>query len=104
MDVASGVAAVAECAATLGLEAAVTVCLSPDRPDESWTDDDAIAQRVLAAADAAERHRYLIVWTDTLLDVDRGYFVRNGLADRRMRVRAAGLALARRQAELAAAR
>ncbi|WP_372624657.1 metallophosphoesterase [Falsiroseomonas sp.] len=100
MDVASGIAAVAERASVLGCEGAVTICLSPTRPDESWTDDEAIAQRILAAAEGAARHNALTVWTDTLLDIDRGYFVRNGLADRRMRPRAAGLALARRQAEL----
>ncbi|HEV7267284.1 MAG TPA: metallophosphoesterase [Falsiroseomonas sp.] len=104
MDVASGVAAVADHARALGCEAAVTVCLSPARPDESWTDDEAIAERILAAAEAAVHHKALTFWTDTLLDVDRGYFVRNGLADRRMRPRDAGLVLALRQAEFAAGR
>lgn len=96
--VAPAVAEVAARATALGRAAAVTVCLSPERPDQSWTDDAAIAHRVEEAAEAAARHPQVMVWLDTLLDFDRGYFVRNGLADRRMRPRPAGLALAARQA------
>lgn len=87
-------------AAALGQAASVTVSLAPARPDEACTDDAAIAARVAEAAEAAARHPGVMVWTDTLLDVDRGYFVRHGLADRRMRPRAAGLALLAAQARL----
>lgn len=80
-------------------EACATICLSPDRPDASWTDDEAIARRVVEAAEAASAHPAMTLWLDTLLDIDRGYFIRNGLADRRFAPRAAGLALAMRHAE-----
>jgi hypothetical protein len=89
--VAEQLALVAAHAGTL--DTCATVCLAPDRPDASWTDDEAIARRVAEAAEAARLHPRVMVWLDTLLDIDRGYFTRNGLADRRMVPRAAGLVL-----------
>ena len=52
----------------------------------------------LEAAEAARANPAITLWLDTLLDIDRGYFVRNGLADRRFAPRAAGLALAMQNA------
>lgn len=81
--------------------AAVTVALAPDTPDAAWRDDHAIANRVAEAAFAAWCCPGVAVWLDTFADIDRGYFVRNGLADRRLAPRPAGLALRHLQAALA---
>jgi predicted phosphodiesterase len=81
--------------------AAVTVALAPDTPDAAWRDDHAIANRVAEAAFAAWCCPGVTVWLDTFADIDRGYFVRNGLADRRLAPRPAGLALRHLQAALA---
>lgn len=81
--------------------AAVTVALAPDTPDAAWRDDHAIANRVAEAAFAAWCFPEVAVWLDTFADIDRGYFVRNGLADRRLAPRPAGLALRHLQAVLA---
>ncbi|WP_137177569.1 metallophosphoesterase [Roseomonas sp. AR75] len=92
--VAPSVARLALRGASLGLRPHATVCLMPERPDESWCDDVAIAARVAEARAAALAHPGVALWLDTFLDVDRGYHVRNGLADRRMNPRAAGWAFA----------
>jgi hypothetical protein len=92
------VAAMAGRAEALGRTAVATVCLMPERPDEVWRDDAAIAARVEEAGRAALAHPEVVLWLDTFLDIDRGYYIRNGLADRRMRPRAAGFTLAGLQA------
>lgn len=71
----------------------VTVALSPDTPDAAWRDDFAIAGRIAEAAFAAWCFPDVAVWLDTFADIDRGYFVRHGIADRRLAPRPAGLAL-----------
>jgi predicted phosphodiesterase len=92
--VVPAVAGLAARGRAMRLAACATVCLMPERPDQDWRDDAAIAARVAEARAAALAHPEVTVWLDTFLDVDRGYYVRNGLADRRMNPRAAGLAFA----------
>ena len=46
----------------------------------------------------ARRHPLVELLLDTFMDIDRGYFVRHGLVDRRSNWRPAGSALARARA------
>lgn len=81
--------------------AAVTVCLAGSGPDSVERDDGRIAARVAETCFAAWCFPRLDAWLDTLLDFDRGYYVRNGLADRAGAPRAAGLVVRHLHAVLA---
>lgn len=77
--------------AELGTHGCAYVRLAADNPAQAMDDDLANAARVaetVVAAFAFEKH--VQVWLDTLSDVDRGYFPRNGLVDRRYNPRMAG--------------
>ncbi len=76
---------------------AVNVRLADANPAVAHFDDQAIARRVLAAADLAEQLANVEVQLDTFVDVDRGYNPRHGLIDRRYNFRTAGRQLAQRQ-------
>jgi hypothetical protein len=71
----------------------VTVGLMAERPDLAILDDAAIAGRVEEAAKLARHHPDIAFFLDTFEDIDRGYFVRRGLIDRRGDPTPAGLAL-----------
>jgi hypothetical protein len=73
----------------------VTVGLMGSRPDLANTDDQAIVRRVRGAAAFAARNTAHRCFLDTFESIDRGYFVRHGLIDRRGDPTPAGLALAR---------
>jgi len=82
-------------AGALGARASVHVRMASTNPAEVFTDDLANAGRVaesLAAAVAAAGAGTprVDVFLDTFSDIDRGYFVRNGLVDRRYNPRLAG--------------
>ncbi len=82
-------------AAALGARASVHVRMASTNPAEAFTDDQANANRVAeaqaAALAAAGPGRPAVdVFLDTFADIDRGYFVRNGLVDRRYNPRLAG--------------
>ncbi len=77
----------------------VTVGLMGPRPDLAITDDHAIAARVREAAAFAASHPAHLCFLDTFESIDRGYFVRQGLIDRRGDPTPVGLALARFGAE-----
>ena len=64
-------------------------------------EDGAIAARVAEAAFAAWCFPAVSMWLDTFADIDRGYFVRHGLADRRLAPHTAGLVLRHLHAALA---
>jgi len=66
----------------------------PDDPSAHIGDDAAIARRVEATARAAAGHPDVRVFLDTFMDVDRGYYTRNGLIDRRCHPRPASWRLA----------
>lgn len=85
-----GIAAVARLTAVLGIEASAAVSLSPLAPDGDHRDDAVIADRVAMAAFAAAAYGFGDVFFDTFMDVDRGYYVRHGLVDRRCNARRAG--------------
>lgn len=74
----------------LGLRAIALVRLSASEPGSSVVDDAAIAGRVAHAIFAAHGSDLVAVTLDTFADIDRGYFPRNGLTDRRYNLRAAG--------------
>jgi hypothetical protein len=81
------VAAAHEIASGLGARAAVHVRMASTNPAEEFTDDLANANRVaealLAAHATGTGGAPTYVFVDTFVDIDRGYFVRNGLIDRR---------------------
>ena len=82
-----------EIAASLGTRAMVHVRMASTNPAEEFTDDLANAARVaeaLAAAAAQPGSEARVhVFLDTFADIDRGYFIRNGLVDRRWNPRLA---------------
>ena len=84
-----GIAAVAELGRSQGIGVTAVVDLSPATPDGDHRDDAALAARVAEASFAALAHG-VDVFLDTFMDVDRGYYVRHGLIDRRCNPRQAG--------------
>ncbi len=84
-DVIGGCALAAE----LGLRAAFQVRLAADNPAEVLADDRDTANRVAETALIGLAHPEADIVLDTFDDVDRGYFARNGLYDRRYNPRPA---------------
>ncbi|MCM2393604.1 metallophosphoesterase [Streptomyces albipurpureus] len=84
-------AAIDELVAGLGLRATVLVKLAADHPGSSEHDDRTTASRVAETLVAAHELHSLEINLDTFGDMDRGYFPRNGLVDRRSNLRSAGL-------------
>ncbi|MFA3918703.1 metallophosphoesterase family protein [Ruegeria hyattellae] len=80
--VAERLTAMDNAAAVHGLKASAHLRVAGDNPAVPHTNDDATAARVLEAMDIRPRLRNTRVYCDTLVDVDRGYFVRNGAIDR----------------------
>ncbi|MCC5970004.1 MAG: metallophosphoesterase [Pararhodobacter sp.] len=75
----------------------IYLTLCDANPARIMNDDAAIKRRVLAALRAAQAHPARpVVILDTLEDLDRGYYPRNGLYDGQFNPRPAGLALAAR--------
>ncbi|MBK7659934.1 MAG: metallophosphoesterase [Betaproteobacteria bacterium] len=66
------------------------VRLAADNPAEAQDDDLANANRVAETLFTAHACVGIGVWLDTFCDVDRGYFPRTGLVDRRYNPRLAG--------------
>jgi 3',5'-cyclic AMP phosphodiesterase CpdA len=80
---------IAEFARGHGVRAAVNVRLASENPAEYNQDDLAIANQVAEALLAAFAVGDCEVFIDTYVDVDRGYFPRHGLFDRRFNPRPA---------------
>ncbi|HXH82506.1 MAG TPA: metallophosphoesterase [Candidatus Tectomicrobia bacterium] len=80
-------------AADLGIGSIVHIRMASTNPAEEFTDDLANASRVAEALAAAAAESAagapLQVVIDTFADIDRGYFVRHGLVDRRWNPRLA---------------
>lgn len=76
-----------------GVRAQVHVRLADDSPAVGHPDVHETELRVLEAAFCAQALPQADVFIDTLSDVDRGYFPRAGLVDRRFNPRSAGHAL-----------
>ncbi len=79
----------AEFARGHGVRAAVNVRLASENPAEYNQDDRAIANQVAEALLAAFAAGDCEVFIDTYVDLDRGYFPRHGLYDRRYNPRLA---------------
>ena len=75
----------AEIVAAAGLRATVVVRMASQNPAQAFNDDLANANRVAEALAAAmaQSTRGVAVVIDGFADIDRGYFVRTGLVDRR---------------------
>lgn len=98
VDPWTGVMAAVDLAGQLGVRAAITVCLAPEGPDDANLDETWLANRVAIAALAASTRPGTVVFLDTFIDFDRGYFVRKGLSDRRGSLRRPGRVVAQAHA------
>ncbi len=76
-------------ASRLGILASVHLRMATDNPAEARLDDRWTAERIAEALAAALTLEDLRVFVDTFADIDRGYFVRNGIVDRRYNPRPA---------------
>jgi len=65
----------------IGLSASVHLKLTGSNPAEARRNDLWTANRIAEALVAALPHSHLSVFVDTLVDIDRGYFMRNGVLD-----------------------
>lgn len=74
----------------LGTRGCAYVRLAAESPSVAMEDDLANANRVAEAVIGAFTQPGATVWLDTFGDVDRGYFPRSGLVDRRYNPRIAG--------------
>lgn len=86
----SGIQAIERVADALGTRGSAYVRLAADNPAQAMEDDLANANRVAETVVVAHACRNVDVWLDTFNDVDRGYFPRTGLVDRRYNPRIAG--------------
>jgi hypothetical protein len=90
----TAIAAAERAAAALGIRASVHVRMASTNPAEAFADDRANANRVAEAltaalAAASPGRPEVDVFLDTFTDIDRGYFLRHGLVDRRFNLRLA---------------
>ena len=76
------------------LSITANVRLANENPAVANFDDAAIAERVRAMVEMADRLEHVTLEIDTLIDVDRGYNPRHGLLDRRCNLRTSGRWLA----------
>jgi predicted phosphodiesterase len=73
------------------LQIVANICLLPNKSSINNNDDDAISLRVAEACFASLVNPEIHIRLDTFIDIDRGYFLRHGLFDRRHNPRKAGL-------------
>jgi hypothetical protein len=73
------------------------VRLASENPAEYLQDDTRVANRVSEAMAGAAANRDILVFLDTFTDLDRGYFPRIGLYDRRYNRRAGSFVFANMQ-------
>ena len=71
----------------------VVVFFSDEHPDKARTDHVAVAHQVAAATITAHAFPRISLFFDTFIDMDRGYFPRHGLIDRRCNLGPAGYAV-----------
>jgi 3',5'-cyclic AMP phosphodiesterase CpdA len=67
--------------------------VAANNPAANVTDDGAILAAAAELYACALAHPAVAMFLDPFMDLDRGYFVRHGLVDRRCNLRAAGLAV-----------
>ncbi len=71
-----------EIAARLGVRASVHIRMCGSNPAEALEDDAWVCRHLAEAVLAATAYPGVAVFADTMIDNDRGYFVRNGVLDR----------------------
>ncbi|OYW19213.1 MAG: hypothetical protein B7Z52_03900, partial [Burkholderiales bacterium 12-64-5] len=76
-----------------GLSVDLNLRVAANNPATNVTDDGAILAAAAEAYACALAYPRLTVMFDPFMDLDRGYFVRHGLVDRRCNLRPAGLAV-----------
>jgi hypothetical protein len=81
-----------------GVAVVVTWALMPDGPNDSAFDDADVRDRVARICELAARYPELEFMLDSFMDIDRGYYPRAGLVDRRCNLRPAGEFLLRLRA------
>ena len=74
-------------ATRMGITALVNVRLAPENPAEYLCDENHVANRAAESLVAALASPRVKVFLDTFTDLDRGYFPRIGLYDRRLNPR-----------------
>ncbi len=87
-------------ASNRGFSAIANLRLASENPAEYLSDDVRVANRVAEAMAAAAANENVDVFLDTFIDVDRGYFPRVGLYDRRHNPRLGGCVFAHMQGVL----
>lgn len=98
---ADALARLREGAERLRLTPSICAKLAPTRSAAPPPSDHVIANRVAEVVLHAWAHPGLDLWLDTFQDIDRGYFLRPGLIDRRCNLRLAGEVFRALQAALA---
>ena len=88
------VQAIARMMHALNAEGSAYVRIASDNPAQAMDDDLANANRVAETVVAGFACADVPIWLDTFNDVDRGYFPRTGLVDRRFNPRMAALVYA----------
>jgi hypothetical protein len=87
--VGGGLAEVGELAAASGTRAVAVIELPRRSESAMFDDDDAVADRVAAAARGASSEPDVAVYLDGFMDHDRGYYPRHGLIGRSFNARSA---------------
>jgi UDP-2,3-diacylglucosamine pyrophosphatase LpxH len=90
--------ALSRLAESTGATIVATRSLMGDGPNDAEMDDERNLAFVKETLVLARRHPRVELLLDTFMDIDRGYFARQGLVDRRCNWRPAGSALARTRA------
>ena len=97
---AEAVRQAAELAAAHQIRCSLHLRLAGENPAEANYADPANARRIASALLAAKAQQRVDVFVDTFADNDRGYFVKNGVVDRRYNPRLAGKVTGHLYAEL----
>lgn len=92
-DIFAAAAELSAWSAKTGCRLDLHLRIAADNPAANIRDDAQILNGVATLHLAALKHPELTMMVDTFMDIDRGYFVRNGLMDRRCNLRPAGLAV-----------
>lgn len=94
------IAAAGEMANAMKLRFSLHLRLAGENPAEANYDDAENARRIASSLIAAKAQTRVDVFVDTFADNDRGYFVKNGVVDRRYNPRAGSLIVSNLYAEL----
>jgi hypothetical protein len=90
-DTWSSIKQIDDYAERMGIMAIANIKLSPENPAESLCDENHVANRTAESLISALRSPRVKVFLDTFMDLDRGYFPRIGMYDRRLNPRKGSL-------------